>query len=54
MPGSGTTGTWVDETDIRPTLLYLAGLKDGVRDAAGQTLACRALIGSAQRLAAGH
>jgi hypothetical protein len=27
-PGSGTTGTWVDETDIRPTLLYLAGLKD--------------------------
>ena len=28
VPGSGTTGTWVDETDIRPTLLYLAGLKD--------------------------
>jgi hypothetical protein len=25
---SGTTGTWVDETDIRPTLVYLAGLKD--------------------------
>jgi hypothetical protein len=25
---SGTTGTWVDETDIRPTLIYLAGLKD--------------------------
>jgi hypothetical protein len=28
VPGSGTTGTWLDETDIRPTLLYLAGLKD--------------------------
>src|SRR5690348_12228303 len=25
---SGTTGTWVDETDIRPTLIYLSGLKD--------------------------
>jgi hypothetical protein len=25
---SGTTGTWVDETDIRPTLMYLTGLKD--------------------------
>jgi hypothetical protein len=25
---SGTTGTWTDETDIRPTLIYLAGLKD--------------------------
>ena len=25
---SGTTGTWVDETDIRPTLVYLTGLKD--------------------------
>ena len=28
MPGSGTTGTWIDETDIRPTVLYLAGLRD--------------------------
>jgi hypothetical protein len=28
VPGSGTTGTWADETDIRPTLLYLAGLHD--------------------------
>src|SRR5690348_5683393 len=28
VPGSGTTGTWVDETDIRPTLLYLTGLHD--------------------------
>jgi hypothetical protein len=28
VPGSGTTGTWVDETDIRPTMLYLAGLHD--------------------------
>jgi hypothetical protein len=28
VPGSGTTGTWVDETDIRPTVLYLAGLRD--------------------------
>jgi hypothetical protein len=25
---SGTTGTWVDETDIRPTMMYLTGLKD--------------------------
>ena len=28
VPGSGTTGTWVDETDIRPTTMYLTGLKD--------------------------
>jgi hypothetical protein len=28
VPGSGTTGTWVDETDIRPTMLYLTGLSD--------------------------
>ena len=28
VPGSGTTGTWIDETDIRPTLMYLAGLRD--------------------------
>ncbi len=28
VPGSGTRGTWTDETDIRPTLLYLAGLRD--------------------------
>jgi hypothetical protein len=28
VPGSHTTGTWVDQTDIRPTLLYLAGLRD--------------------------
>jgi hypothetical protein len=28
VPGSGTTGTWADETDIRPTIMYLAGLKD--------------------------
>ena len=25
---SGTTGTWTDETDIRPTEMYLLGLKD--------------------------
>jgi hypothetical protein len=25
---SGTKGTWVDETDIRPTLIYLTGLMD--------------------------
>ena len=25
---SGTTGTWADETDIRPTMMYLTGLKD--------------------------
>ena len=28
VPGSGTRGTWIDETDIRPTLLYLTGLRD--------------------------
>jgi len=28
IPGSHTTGTWLDETDIRPTMMYLAGLKD--------------------------
>ncbi|HUE06682.1 MAG TPA: hypothetical protein VMP41_04595 [Acidimicrobiales bacterium] len=28
VPGSGTTGTWADETDIRPTLMYLTGLRD--------------------------
>lgn len=28
VPGSGTTGTWVDHTDIRPTMLHLLGLKD--------------------------
>jgi hypothetical protein len=28
VPGSGTTGPWVDETDIRPTIMYLTGLKD--------------------------
>ncbi len=100
---TGTTGTWVDETDIRPlgefgtatpaggdrcdreqqpgdasylrTDKALSALKrardrlageikgeldaaafsgTGVHDAAGQTLACRALISSAERLAAGH
>jgi hypothetical protein len=28
VPGDGVTGTWVDETDIRPTMMYLAGLRD--------------------------
>ena len=28
VPQSGTTGTWIDETDIRPTVMYLTGLKD--------------------------
>jgi hypothetical protein len=28
VPGSGTKGPWLDETDIRPTVLYLAGLRD--------------------------
>jgi hypothetical protein len=28
VPGSGTTGTWLDETDIRPTIMYLLGLRD--------------------------
>jgi hypothetical protein len=28
VPGSGTRGTWVDETDIRSTIMYLLGLRD--------------------------
>jgi len=28
VPEASTQGTWVEETDIRPTLLYLLGLKD--------------------------
>lgn len=28
IPADGVTGTWTDETDIRPTLIYLTGLKD--------------------------
>lgn len=28
IPDSGTTGTWTDETDIQPTLMYLTGLSD--------------------------
>jgi hypothetical protein len=28
VPNEHTRGTWADETDIRPTTLYLAGLKD--------------------------
>ncbi len=28
VPGSGTTGTWLDETDVRPTIMYLTGLRD--------------------------
>jgi hypothetical protein len=28
VPGSGTTGTWADETDIRPTIMYVLGLTD--------------------------
>jgi hypothetical protein len=28
VPASGTTGTWTDETDIRPTLMSLTGLTD--------------------------
>ena len=28
VPGSHTTGPWIDETDIQPTITYLAGLKD--------------------------
>ena len=28
VPQASTVGTWVEETDIRPTLLYLAGLQD--------------------------
>ena len=28
IPGEDTSGTWLDETDIRPTLMYLTGLRD--------------------------
>jgi hypothetical protein len=28
VPQASTVGTWVEETDLRPTLLYLAGLSD--------------------------
>ncbi len=28
VPGSHTRGPWVDETDVRPTTLYLTGLRD--------------------------
>jgi hypothetical protein len=28
VPGSHTKGPWLDETDIRPTLMYLTGLRD--------------------------
>ena len=28
VANSGTTGTWTDETDIRPDAMYLTGLKD--------------------------
>ena len=28
VPNEHTQGTWADETDVRPTTLYLAGLKD--------------------------
>jgi hypothetical protein len=28
VPASHTKGTWVDETDIRPTMMYLLGLTD--------------------------
>lgn len=28
VPAAGTKGTWVEETDIRPTLIYLTGLRD--------------------------
>jgi hypothetical protein len=28
VPGSGTTGPWADETDVRATMMYLTGLQD--------------------------
>ena len=28
VPDANTKGTWLDETDIRPTLMYLTGLRD--------------------------
>ena len=29
VPDEHTTGPWTDETDVRPTLMYLTGLRDG-------------------------
>jgi hypothetical protein len=31
VPQASRVGTWVEETDIRPTMLYLLGLKDDYR-----------------------
>jgi hypothetical protein len=31
VPQASTVGTWVEETDLRPTLLYLTGLHDDYR-----------------------
>jgi hypothetical protein len=31
VPEASTTGTWVEETDLRPTLLHLVGLHDDYR-----------------------
>src|SRR6266480_4755695 len=58
VPDSGTTGTWVDETDIRPTLLYLAGLHDDYQSdgrAISEVLAAPgATLGSAKVQAVGQ
>jgi hypothetical protein len=40
--------------EIKSELDAAAFTGTGVHDVAGQTLACRALISSAERLAAGH
>ena len=37
VPGSGTTGTWVDETDIRPTIMYLPGSRTTTSTTAGSS-----------------
>jgi hypothetical protein len=31
VPEASRAGTWVEETDLRPTMLYLAGLRDDYR-----------------------
>ena len=58
VPESGATGTWVDETDIRPTLLYLAGLHDDYQSdgrAISEVLAAPgATLGSAKVQAVGQ
>jgi hypothetical protein len=58
VPEASTQGTWVEETDIRPTMLYLLGLRDDY-ESDGHVIA-QALetvprgIAATERLAAGY